>query len=175
MNNFLKQSIFTSISSSFMCLTNDCNKKIKVSNILHLVIASTISVTLVQQPIFAQMMPKTTEGFFWSGKTAYAKTGGFICSFASRSHFDIYREIRPAGDVVVQDITSFKYLGTCPLPESFYNAQGTGFYSFGDGKICGFPSAAIRDTYKSRYAPRELGKTGVPIPPFQWVGNCPKP
>jgi hypothetical protein len=159
-----------------MCLTNDYNKKIKVSNIRYLIVASATLVTLIQQPIFAQTMPKTTEGYFWSGKTAYAKTGGLICSFANRSHFDIYRQIRPAGDVVVQDITSFKYLGTCPLPESiFYNDKGTGFYSFGDGRICGLPSAAVRDTYKSRYAPPELGKTGAPIPPFKWVGDCPKP
>ena len=147
-----------------------------MKKIVYLLIAGTTAVTLAQQPTFAQTMPETTEGYFWSGRTAYAKTGGFICSFANRAHFDIYRAIRPAGDTRVQDITSFRNLGTCPLPESiFYNSKGTGFYSFGNGKVCGFQNGAMRDTYKSRFNPPELGKTGSPVPPFQWVGNCPRP
>jgi hypothetical protein len=147
-----------------------------VGKILYLTIASTTAANLVQQPIFAQTMPKTTEGYFWSGKTAYAKACGFICSFANRAHFNIYREIRRAGDTTIQDITSFKNLGTCPLPESiFYDSKGIGFYSFGDGRVCGFPNSARRDTYKARFAPPELGKTGAPVPPFRWVGNCPNP
>lgn len=145
-------------------------------SLFNFIAASATAVTFFPVLTFAQTMPKTTEGYFWSGKTAYAKTGGFICSFANRAHFDIYRAIRPAGDTTVRDITSFKNLGTCPLPESiFYNSKGTGFYSFGDGRVCGFPNGAMRDTYKSRFNPPELGKTGAPVPPFQWVGNCPTP
>ena len=147
-----------------------------MKKILYLLIAGTTAVTLAQQPTFAQAMPETTEGYFRSGRTVYAKTGGFICSLASPIHLNIYRAIRPARDTTVQDITSFKNLGTCPLPESiFYNSKGTGFYSFGNGKVCGFQDGAMRDTYKSRFNPPELGKTGAPVPPFQWVGNCPRP
>jgi hypothetical protein len=106
-----------------------------VKKVLYLMIVSTTAISVAQQPILAQTMPKTTEGYFWSGRTAYAKAGGLICSFANRAHFDIYRAIRAAGDTTVQDITSFKNLGTCPLPESiFYNSKGVGFYSFGDGR-----------------------------------------
>lgn len=143
---------------------------------LYLVVAGTAAVILAQQPIFAQTMPETTEGYFWRGRTAYVKTSGFICSFASRAHFDIYRAIRPAGDITVPDITGYQNLGTCPLPKAiFYNSKGTGFYSFGNGNVCGFSNGAMRDTYKSRFAPPELGRTGAPVPPFQWVGNCPSP
>ena len=118
---------------------------------LGLIVAISATIVLSQQPIFAQSMPVVTDGYFWTGKTAFARSSGFTCGFANRGHYEIYRRLRPAKDETQDDPSSFKYLGTCPLPQAiFYDAKKTGYYSFGDGKICGFSNPQMRNTYIRR-------------------------
>jgi hypothetical protein len=123
--------------------------------------------------------PPTPPGnyYFRISATGYFKSNNEVCSFASLGHEQIYQRVVPGTEITVPDMTIYDYSGTCDLPKSiFSDANKTGFYSFGDGRICGFSNPAMKKVYQEKFNPTDAGKiSSAVVPPFQWAGNCQTP
>ena len=141
--------------------------------IFGLVIATAATTTLFQQPILAQTMPETPEGYFAYKGTVYAKAGGTICGFTSPGHLEIYRRVKGGKDLKISAISTYKYVGACPVPRAFFDYKNSGFYSFGDGQFCGFNNPNIQSEYRERFAAPLVGKISTdPNRSIKYLGLC---
>jgi hypothetical protein len=96
-------------------------------------------------------MPEIIDGYFVYKGSVYAKAGGTICAFTSPGHLEIFKKARGGGDLQISAISSYKNAGKCPIPRAFFLYKGSGFYSFGDGKFCGFSDPNIQNEYRQTF------------------------
>lgn len=140
--------------------------------IFGLMIVST-AVTLLQQPILAQTMPETPEGYFSYRGTIYAKAGGTICGFTSPGHLEIYRRARGGRDLSISAISTYRNAGVCPSARAFFDYKNTGYYSFGDGTFCGFANRDIQNEYRQRFNAPLVGRiSSDPTRSMKYLGHC---
>jgi hypothetical protein len=134
-----------------------------------------IAAVAAQQPGFAQAMPEQIDGYFASSGTTFAKAGGTICGFRSGGHYEIFRRAKPAPSLKITTVSTYKYIGACPVPRAFFDFEKTGYFSWGDGSFCGFANGQVWQEYRERYNAPIVGK--IPTKPdfMSYKGACPNP
>ncbi|MGH2414643.1 MAG: hypothetical protein ACRDEA_13355 [Microcystaceae cyanobacterium] len=117
------------------------------------------------------------DGYFVrNGTTVYARSGGAICGFSRPGQLDIYRRVYPAPNVPVPNPGSYQSAGICSTPAAFFTFENTVYYSFGNGKFCGFPTPASLTVYKSFYNRPDVGRIkSKPGEFMSYMGVCPDP
>ncbi|MFY7806443.1 MAG: hypothetical protein ACOVQ7_23775 [Limnoraphis robusta] len=130
-------------------------------------------VSAQQKPGFAETMPENIDGYFAYNGSVYARAGGTICGFRKPGHLDIFRRARPARDVNITAISTYKNIGHCPVPRAFFDFGNSGYFSFGNGGFCGFPSPQVQDEYRQRYnAPLVKRISSDPQEFMKYTGRC---
>jgi len=145
-----------------------------------LVLLAASTAAVVFSPLFASAQTTPTmgiaDGYFSHRGTVYARSGGTICGFSRPAHLQIYRTVFPASSVTVSGISSYRNMGTCPVPASFFPYKGTVFYSFGNRKYCGFSDPDSLREYRQYYnSPNVLELSSPPKEFMTYDGTCPPP
>lgn len=140
-----------------------------------LLAASTTAATLLPTIAFAQTMG-LPDAYFAHRGTIYARSGGTICGFRTPGHLQIYRTALPAPNVDVPGISSYRNAGVCSSPQAYFSYKKTTYFSFGDGRFCGFPNPDSLSEYRQYYkAPNVVGLNSPPEKFMKYVGACPTP
>ena len=137
------------------------------------VIVGIIVVSAAQQPSFAETMPENIDGYFAISGIVYAKAGGTLCDMRTPGHVEIFRRSRPAPGLNITAISSYKYIGLCPVPRAFFDFGNSGYFSFGNGSFCGFPNPQVQLEYRQRYnAPLVKRISSDPTAFMKYTGRC---
>jgi len=140
---------------------------------LCLAVTGGVIVASFHPPVLSQTMPETPEGYFAYRGTVYAKAGGTICGFTSPGHLEIYRKAKGGRDLKISAISSYKNAGICPVPRAFFDYKDSGFYSFGDGRFCGFANPDIQNEYRERFNAPLVGRiSSDPNRSMKYLGQC---
>lgn len=140
------------------------------------VVISATTFGLIQQPSLAQRMG-IPDGYFARQGSVYARSGGIICGFKKPGHLEIYRKANPpAPSINITNFTSYRYIGHCPTPASYFAHGGSVFYTAGNGKFCGFSNPDELREYQSYYIVAEVGTISTDPKQFMsYLGRCPSP
>lgn len=138
-----------------------------------LAVTGGVIVASFHHPVLSQTMPERPEGYFAYRGTVYAKAGGTICGFTSPGHLEIYRKAKGGMNLQISAISSYKNAGKCPVPRAFFDYKDSGFYSFGDGRFCGFGNPDIQNEYRQSFNAPLVGRiSSDPNRSMKYLGPC---